>query len=524
VGTAIDTDVRDIEEGFILRDLAFGGITIPRVRPTQYVPDPVLADFQADNDSFVRMIMGPIGSGKSACCAVEVLKRASQQRVNRDGVRRSKWAIIRQTAPMLKSTTIPTWLQWCDSIVIYDSPIRTFYQALLPDGTRMELQIYFLAMQHSADVERVMSLELTGAWMNEVREIPKPIVDGVCGRVGRFPSKREGGFNWSGVIADTNPPPAEHWYHRLAEEKQPTGWRFFRQPGALLKVVRGKHVRYIDNPAAECVKHQVLAYEYWRRQLAGKDPDWIQVYVLGEYGSVFTGMPVYGEWWSSTFHVSAKPLEVYRGLPLYFGWDFGLTPATIVFQVTPRGQVRALREFCCPDGGLKQFCQQVVLPAIARDFGSMPRRSWADPAGADRSQADEKTCIGILGYPGVNPDGTQKGLGFNCLPAPVPGNRFELRRDAVIGALSRVVDGEPGLLVDPSCTMLIRGFAGGYQFARVRIEEGEEIFRYVPNKNPFSHPHDALQYGILGACSPEAVVTTRAKSKVAQPPEAWGGI
>lgn len=514
MGAALDTDVRDLEEEFLFRDLDFGGFTIPKARPIRYAPDPVIADFQADNDSFVRMIMGPIGSGKSTACVIEILKRVYQQRVNRDGVRRSKWAIIRQTAPMLKSTTIPTWLQWCKSTVVYDSPIRTFYQALLPDGTRVELLVYFLAMEHSKDVEKVMSLELTGLWMNEIREIPKAIVDGALGRVGRFPSKREGGFNWSGAIADTNPPPQEHWYRKLAEVVKPPRWRFYRQPGALLKVVRNNQVSYIDNPAAEGVSHQELGYEYWRRQLGGKDPDWIQVYVLGEYGSVFTGMPVYGEWWSATFHVSAKPLEPYRGLPLYFGWDFGLTPAVVVFQVTPRGQARVLREFCCPDGGLQQFCQQRVLPALARDYPGMQRRAWGDPAGAERAQANEEiTCIGTLNR-----------LGFNCLPAPVPSNHFEIRRDAVIGVLSRVVDGEPGLLVDPSCTMLIRGFAGGYQFARVRVMDGEETFRYVPNKNQFSHIHDALQYGILGACSAEGVVATAPTRNIVQPPETWGGI
>ena len=509
MGAAIDTGVIDREDFLVLRDLDFAGSTIPVVHPKQYVADPVLAEFQRDN-SFVRMVMGPIGSGKSACCAVEVLKRASQQRPNREGVRRSKWAIIRQTYPMLKSTTIPTWEQWSRGArIIYDTPIRSSVQTLLPDGTTMDLTVYFLAMQHSADVERVMSLELTGAWLNEVREIPKTIIDGVLGRVGRFPSKDEGGFNWSGVIADTNPPPAEHWFHRLAEEEKPVGWRFFRQPGALLKVVHGRQVSYIDNPAAENVTHQELAYEYWRRQLAGKDPDWIQVYVLGEYGSVFTGMPVYGDWWSQSFHVAAKPLEPYRGLPLYFGWDFGLTPAVFVFQLTARGQLRALREFCCPDGGLQQFCQNVVLPAITRDFPGMQRRSWADPAGSQRSQADEVTCIATLNR-----------LGFNCQPAPT--NDFTVRRDAVIGALGRVIDGEPGLLVDPSMTTFIRGMAGGYQFARVRIEEGEEMFRYVPNKNRFSHICEAGQYGMLGALSPQGVVATEPARTVVQPPERWG--
>lgn len=487
-------------------------IELERYKRKHYVPDgAVLAAFHS-NDSFVRMIRGPLGSGKSACCAVEVLRRASKQLIGRDGVRRSRWAIIRQTYPELKSTTIKTWQQWCDAPVVFGAPITTRVLWDLPDGTRMDLEVFFLAMQHAADVKKVLSLELTGAWLNEVREIPKAVVDGVIGRTMRYPSKAEGGFNYTGVIADTNSPDNDHWYYRLEQKKRPSNWRFFIQPGALLKVTQGTRVFYVDNPAAENVRHQTLGYEYWRNQLPGKDPDWVKVYVLGQYGSIFTGRPVYGDWWNRGLHVSDQPIEPYRGLPLYFGWDFGLTPGVVVFQVTPHGQVRVLREFWCPDGGLKQFCTAQVLPALAREFPDMGRRSWGDPAGQQRSQADsDVTCIKTL-----------NGMGFNCTAAPT--NDFAVRRDAVITALSRLVDGQPGLLVDSRCSLLIRGFEGGYQFARVRSEGGEEMFRYVPNKNEFSHIHEALQYGLLGAMTPEGVTSTEAPAVVVQPRETWGGV
>ena len=56
------------------------------------------------------------------------------------------------------------------------------------------------------DVKKLLSLELTGVWVNEAREIPKSIIDAVTMRCGRFPSMREGGPSWSGVICDTNAP------------------------------------------------------------------------------------------------------------------------------------------------------------------------------------------------------------------------------------------------------------------------------------------------------------------------------
>ena len=55
-------------------------------------------------------------------------------------------------------------------------------------------------------------MELTGVWINEAREIPKSIIDACTMRVGRYPSMREGGASWSGVIADTNAPEEDHWW------------------------------------------------------------------------------------------------------------------------------------------------------------------------------------------------------------------------------------------------------------------------------------------------------------------------
>ena len=66
------------------------------------------------------------------------------------------------------------------------------------------------------------------------------------------------------------------------------------------------------------------------------------------------------------------------------------------------------------------------------------------------------------------------------------------------GCLNRLVDGEPGLLLSPHCKMLRKGFSGGYHYRRVRVV-GDERYHDKPDKNAFSHPHDALQYLLSGA-------------------------
>jgi hypothetical protein len=76
----------------------------------KYKPDgDVLKTFMKD-DTFFRGIRGPVGSGKSVGCCVEVFRRAIQQQKSPDGLRKSRWAIIRNTNPQLRTTTIKTWL------------------------------------------------------------------------------------------------------------------------------------------------------------------------------------------------------------------------------------------------------------------------------------------------------------------------------------------------------------------------------------------------------------------------------
>jgi hypothetical protein len=461
--------------------------------------------------------MGPIGSGKSVACCIEVALRAMAQEPCSDNVRRTRWAVIRNTFPELKSTTIKTWQDWFDESICpmrYDSPITGNLKFNLPDGTTVDSEVLFIALDKPKDIKKLLSLELTGAWINEAREIPKIVVDGVSSRIGRYPSKSMAPLTWSGFFMDTNPPDDDHWWYKFAEEgawrvdsdlpdieeikqyvpedaidsllksmhsiedrKGEMVWSFYRQPPALLKI---GDKAYIPNPDAENVNNQPLGYMYWFRQLSGKDPDWVKVYILGEYGSLFTGRPVYQGVWDDKIHCAKESLAVYSGLPLRFAWDFGLTPACCVGQLSPNGQLRILREYICERGGIREFANEVVRPAVLNEF---PGMKWAtgraDPAGMQASQVDEVTCIGELNR-----------LGFPTEAAVT--NDFIPRRQAVTSFLTR----KDGFLLDPSCKVLRKGFNGGYQYSRIQAS-GEERFKDVPNKNMFSHVHDAMQYFCL---------------------------
>src|SRR4249920_1237435 len=75
-----------------------------------YIPTATALRFHNDN-SLVRAVMGPVGSGKSSMAAMEIVLRAFNQNVYR-GVRNSRWLAVRNTYNELKTTTIRTLMHW----------------------------------------------------------------------------------------------------------------------------------------------------------------------------------------------------------------------------------------------------------------------------------------------------------------------------------------------------------------------------------------------------------------------------
>ena len=81
-----------------------------------------------------------------------------------------------------------------------------------------------------------------------------------------------------------------------------------------------------------------------------------------------------------------------------------------------------------------------------------------------------------------------------------------------------MIDGEPGLLLSPHCRVLRKGFAGGYHYARVRMS-GDDRYHDRADKNEFSHPHDALQYVMLGAGEGRALLGRQRHARAGPPPQ-----
>jgi hypothetical protein len=470
-----------------------------RIALKDYIPEPTASAFHA-SDAFVRGIMGPFGSGKSVACIMEALSRAHEQIPNKMGVRRTRWAFVRNTYPELLSTTLNTWKDWVPEEIcpIKRSPrLMATLDQELGDGTRIWMEVIFLALDTEADVGKLKSLELTGVFLNEASEIPREVLEVATSRVARFPSKDDGGFNWTGVIMDTNPPAIGHWWQELDETLKPDRYEFFRQPPALLLKqgtgceVDGEAIPpvYVPNTGqmqgirpAENIRNMTIGFDYYLNMAAGKTIDWVKVFIQGEYGMVTKGKPVYPEY-NDSFHCAKKSIETVRGMPILISFDFGRTPAAVILQMSPTGQVRVLREYLAQGMGLQTFLPEVLRPALMRDFRGMDIIMTGDPSGSYGNEANEMTCETIL-----------RDNGFNYKPATT--NKPTARIESVVKHLVTNVDGKPGFQIDPQCVKLREGFSSGYHYRKIKTASGIK-FSDAPDKNDFSHIHDALQYGCL---------------------------
>ncbi len=461
----------------------------------KYKPDgDVLKNFMKD-ESFFRGIRGPVGSGKSVGCCVEVFRRALEQKPNEDGIRKSRWAIIRNTNPQLRTTTIKTWLDWFPESDWGNFKWSVPYTHHITVND-LDLEVIFLALDRPEDVKKLLSLELTGIWVNEAREIPKSIIDACTMRVGRYPSMREGGASWSGVICDTNAPEEDHWWAIMSGEVpipdhipreqatmlvKPDNWKFFAQPPAMKEHIneRKEITSYSLNKYAENKKN--ILGTYYTNLIRGKTKNWIDVYVMNRLGLIQEGKPVYPDFVTET-HLAEEEIPIAIGVPLYVGIDFGLTPSA-VFGQKVRGRWLVQAEIVAIDMGVVRFAE-LLRQEIATRFSGLDVYIYGDPAGDFRAQTDESTPFQIL-----------RGAGLKAVPAP--SNSVDLRLEAVASQLTKMSEGLPSFLVDRRCQTLLKGFQGGYCYRRMQVSG--ERYDDKPDKNMYSHIHDALQYMMLGA-------------------------
>lgn len=452
----------------------------------------------------VRALRGPIGSGKSVACVNEIVRQATLQSPNSQGVRQTRYVCVRNTNPELKTTTIKTWREWYNDDwgrFVWQPPYTHRLNFQLPDKSLVESEIIFLPLDRPGDIKKLLSMEYSGAFINEAREIPKEIIEAVDSRL-RYPN---GSPDFPFIVMDTNSPPEDHWWpimsgdvpppEYMTEEEaalmvKPDSWQFFTQPGAVIenKDSRGHMLGYTINPKRENQQRDGksgVPDAYYTGMIPGKSRAFINVYLLNKYQTLLDGKPVYPTFRREA-HVAAQPLVPSPNLPMRVGFDYGRTPAAVFCQLYPGGRWVVFAELCAINMGAKRFGQLFKRYVADRGWSHMDFMFMGDPAGDDLPQSDETSPARMLGNE----------LGATIRAAPT--NDPTVRIEAVEQILDRMTDGGPAFTIDPRCKTLISGFEGGYRFAELGVSAGSVKYDVKADKNRFSHPHDALQYVALG--------------------------
>lgn len=491
-------------------------------------PGPVGAAF-IESTHPIPIIMGPAGSGKTVASAYKGPYLASTWfPVCRDGVIRVKLTVLRDTYRDLARTALQSWHDqrlfpenhpWTveytggqDRPAVHKLRWETMRdRSIVP----VEFEAYFGAIGDANPEQFAKGFETSFAWLNECDMLIDRVPGLMYSRTGRYPAVDQISPSeldrvmrpYAAVLqqaglpiaddeivlprvlwGDCNPPDPANWVNQRLIEKAKDWplYKMFRQPSGLSPLAENR----IGKPRS--------AYEQDLRTMTPSDA---RRFVYGEIGYAMDGRPVYDGDFATLVHVADQPLTPVKNLPLAVAMDAGGSPAAVIGQFMPNGQLRLLREVCAEPGTGPNRFSTMVNEVLLADFpGFAVREGFADPSsfyGADRI-AGELAWVEIVSM----------ALSINIEPAP--SNEPGIRQDAVRWYLRQRIDATtPGLLIDPSCSKIIAGFAAHYKLTKQATAGATDAIAVV--KNEYSHVHDALQYLCLGHRGRAAVISDAAQ-------------
>lgn len=457
-----------------------------------FTASPISAQFM-NSSAFGRIIAGPVGSGKTTDCVIEILRRAIEQKPAQDGLRYTRFSIVRQTLRQLKDTVLKDCEAWLSDMGIWKVSESTFHLSF--NDIRSEW--IFIPLENAEDQARLLSMQLTGAWLSEAIEMNLDVIGPISGRLGRYPSGKRGTPSWFGLIADTNMP-TEMTPWQTFMENLPPNWQKFIQPSGLIlpsfnsagqQIGGAENLNYLVQ-SEETMKLPLnhpariaMGRKYYERfvEMYGEDSDWVKRYVKAEYGNDPSGAAVYKESFRSDFHLVDDTLLI-PGYPLLVGQDFGRNPWSLICQMDHMGRLLVHEEVPATNMGLEKHVNQNLRPRLMSDkYLGYKVAVIGDPSGVSKGSVAEESCFDAL-----------KRLGFAAFPAPT--NDISPRIRAVEALLARQTNGGPTLMINKTmCPKLSRAMAGGYRYKKNK----EGALKPKPDKDDpegFSHVADDLQY------------------------------
>ncbi len=468
-----------------------------------YQAPPTCATFMK-SEAFGRLIAGPVGSGKTTATVIELLRRSILQGKAPDGYRYTRHAVVRQTLKQLKDTVLKDCQNWLGGLGYWKVSENTFHVEF--DDVRSEW--IFIPLENSEDQARLLSMQLTGAWLSECIEMDLDVVAPISGRLGLYPSGAQGTPTWNGWIADTNFPTEMSPWHKFMEDPPPN-IQIFKQPSGL--AVNAENLNWLlqnEETIKLPIDHPVRlakGREYYERfiNMYGEESDWVRRYVKAEYGDDPSGAAVFKNTFKSDFHIVEDTLLI-PGHPILVGQDFGRNPWSLIAQMDHLGRLIIHEEVPGTNVGLEKHVETSLRPRLySSKYLGFNVCLVGDPSGVAKGTIGEESCFDAL-----------KRLGLPAFPAPT--NDIEPRLRAVEALLGQQVNGGPKLMISrKGAPFLCRAMAGGYRFTKHKTG----ALKTAPDKNDkegFSHVADDLQYLALvvhGGIVPEIARRLRPRTK-----------
>jgi hypothetical protein len=399
---------------------------------------------------------------------------------------------VRQTLKQLKDTVLKDCDTWIGANGMGAWKVSEGVYHVQFDDVRSEW--VFIPLEDQADQARLLSMQLTGAWLSECVEMNINVLGPISGRLGRYPSGAKGNPSWSGIIADTNMPVemSEWWaFMEAVRAYQKPDWSVYFQPSGM--ATNAENLNFLlqtDQTISLPLGHPARVAQgrrYYERlvDMYGEQSDWVKRYVHAQYGDDPSGAAVFKNTFIPSFHVVDDTMLI-PGYPLLLSQDFGRNPWTLICQSDHMGRLLVHKEVRADNIGLEKHLLQTLIPVLMTDkFMGYRMMMVGDPAGVAKGTISEESNFDAL-----------KRMGFPALPAPT--NDIDPRLRAVESLLGRQTQGGPSLMISRAgCPHLVRAMSGGYRYV---AQKGTGKMRWVPDKDDkegFSHVADCLQYAAL---------------------------
>ena len=172
------------------------------------------------------------------------------------------------------------------------------------------------------------------------------------------------------------------------------------------------------------------------------------------------------------------------------------------------GRITVFDELNSEDIGAEEF-GRIIVEYLSTNYKGYKHEIFLDPACNTRSQLDDKTHLLIW-----------RNLGLNCRLTNT--NSPAIVTEGVKKKLNTITGGRPSLIISDKCKKLRKGLNGAYQYRR--INQSGERYTEKPDKGPYSHICNALEYLVDGlGGSAELISTTEPLKLELNSPSGWMG-